>query len=164
MPMQSSSEHPERFTVDAENTHRVSERLWSSGQLSERDIAALPGLGVRLVVNLALPTSVNALPGEAELVTRQGIDYVHIPVVWERPEPEQFDRFVAVLDAWRGSTVWVHCAKNMRVSAFLYLYRSLVLGEPEEEARFPLRDVWEPDAVWQTFIDAVKARHAASGA
>ena len=31
--------------MDAENTHQVFEWLWSSGQLSERDIAALPALG-----------------------------------------------------------------------------------------------------------------------
>lgn len=146
--------------MDAENTHQVFEGLWSSGQLSARDIAALPALGVRVVVNLALPTSANALHGEAELVTRQGLDYVHIPVVWERPEPAQFDRFVAVLGAWRDSTVWVHCAKNMRVSAFIYLYRRLVLAESEAEARFPMCKVWVPDETWQSFIGAVIARGA----
>lgn len=143
--------------MDAENTHKVFEWLWSSGQLSARDIAALPGHGVKVVVNLALPTSVNALPGEAELVTREGLDYVHIPVVWERPEPEQFERFVAVLAAYAGSTVWVHCARNMRVSAFLYLYRSLVRGEPDSEASFPMREVWVPDDTWRAFIADVKA-------
>ena len=147
--------------MDAENTHQVFEGLWSSGQLSARDIAALPALGVRAVVNLALPTSVNALPGEAELVTGHGMDYIHIPVLWERPEPGQFDRFVAVMAAWQGEKIWVHCAKNMRVSAFLYLYRKLVLGEPEDAARFPMARVWEPDATWRAFIASVLARYAA---
>ncbi len=149
--------------MDAENTHKVFDWLWSSGQLSARDIAALPALGVTVVINLALPTSVNALPGEAELVTREGLDYVHIPVVWERPELARFERFVAVLQAWSGSTVWVHCAKNMRVSAFLYLYRSLVLGESEDTATYPMREVWVPDAVWQAFIEQVKSRFPVSG-
>lgn len=143
-------------SMDAENTHQVFDWLWSSGQLSARDIAALPLMGVRAVINLALPTSVNALPGEAEMVTREGMDYIHIPVHWEQPEQDQFDRFVAVLEAYRGDTVWVHCAKNMRVSVFLYLYRSLVRGESEEEARFPMREVWRPDPTWQAFIDDVR--------
>src|SRR5690242_12307824 len=69
--------------MDAENTHQVFDWLWSSGQLSERDILALPALGIEAVINLALPTSSNALPGEAELITRQGIAYVQIPVIWE---------------------------------------------------------------------------------
>ena len=75
--------------MDAENTHQVFAWLWSSGQLSERDIRSLPVLEIELVVNLALPTASNALPGEAELVTGQGMVYAHIPVIWEQPRPEQ---------------------------------------------------------------------------
>lgn len=141
--------------MDAENTHQVFDWLWSSGQLSGQDIRRLPALGIEVVVNLALPTSSNALPGEAELVTREGLAYVQIPVEWEHPQPGQFAQFVGVIDAFRGRKVWVHCARNMRVSAFIYLYRRLVLSESEEAASFPLREVWIPDATWQAFIDQV---------
>lgn len=145
--------------MDAVNTHQVFDWLWTSGQLSERDIHQLPALGVEVVVNLALPTSSNALPGEAEWVTGEGMAYVQIPVEWAHPRPEQFAQFVGVLDAFRGRTVWVHCAMNMRVSAFIYLYRRLVLSESEEAASFPMREVWSPDETWQTFIDgALRAR------
>jgi len=41
--------------MDAENTHQVFDWLWSSGQLSERDIQTLPSRGIELVINLALP-------------------------------------------------------------------------------------------------------------
>jgi len=106
-------------------------------------------------VNLALFTSSNALPGEAERVTGEGMAYVHIPVEWEHPKPGQFAQFVGVLDAFQGHKVWVHCAMNMRVSAFIYLYRRLVLSESEEAASFPMRVVWTPDETWQAFIDQV---------
>lgn len=141
--------------VDAENTHQVFDWLWSSGQLSERDILLLPAIGIGAVVNLALTTSTNALPGEAELVTRQGLEYIQIPVEWERPEPEQFAQFVGVLNAFAERKVWIHCAKNMRASAFIYLYRKLVLGESEEQASFPMREVWSPNETWQEFINCV---------
>ncbi|MGC8596075.1 MAG: hypothetical protein ACP5MI_10800, partial [Candidatus Kryptoniota bacterium] len=62
--------------MDPENTHQVFDWLWTSGQLSGKDIAYLPALGIEAVINLALPTSSNALPGEAELITRQGIAYI----------------------------------------------------------------------------------------
>ena len=146
--------------MDAENTHQVFESLWSSGQLSERDIRSLPSLGIGVVINLALPTSSNALPGEAELITGQGMIYVQIPVEWESPKPEQFIQFVNVLNAFAGKKVWVHCAKNMRVSAFIYLYRKLVLAEPEELASIPMRSVWSPNEVWQAFIIQVCAVYA----
>lgn len=146
--------------MDAINTHRVFDWLWTSGQLSRQDIVSLPDLDIDAVVNLALPTSSNALSGEAELVTGLGMAYVQIPVEWERPEPDQFVCFVGVMSAFAGRKVWLHCAKNMRVSAFVYLYRRLVLGEDDAEARFPMREVWTPDPVWQAFIDRVLAMPA----
>lgn len=145
--------------MDAENTHEVFEWLWSSGQLSAEDIRSLPTNGFAVVINLALPTSSNALPGEAELVTGLGMAYVQIPVEWENPKPEEFIRFVGVLNAFAGRKVWVHCVKNMRVSAFLYLYRKLVLSEPDEQASIPMQSVWSPNATWQAFIDQVCAMH-----
>jgi protein tyrosine phosphatase (PTP) superfamily phosphohydrolase (DUF442 family) len=118
----------------------------------------LPDLGVEVVINLALPTSSNALPGEAELVTGLGLTYLQIPVEWEQPEVDQYDQFVAALAAFKGRRIWLHCALNMRVSAFGYLYRRLVLGEDEATSTFPMREVWTPNAVWRAFIDRVLSR------
>ncbi len=149
--------------MDAENTHQVFDWLWTSGQLSERDIAGLPALGIEAVINLALPTSSNALPGEAELITVHGINYIHIPVVWEAPQLGDLSTFFAILDALSGKKVWVHCAKNMRVSTFIYLYRKLRLDEPEEQATLPMKAVWIPNETWQKFIDhALTSRLARS--
>lgn len=141
--------------MDAVNTFQVFDWLWTSGQLSGADIQQLPGLGVDAVINLALPSSPNALPAEAELVTSLGLAYIQIPVEWEAPRPEQFDQFVGVMKAFAGRKIWLHCAMNMRVSAFLYLYRKLVLGEGDEAASFPMREIWQPDETWQEFIRAV---------
>ncbi|MFM7555784.1 MAG: protein tyrosine phosphatase family protein [Verrucomicrobiota bacterium] len=144
-----------RNLMDAENTHQVFDWLWSSGQLSERDIERLPGLGIEAVINLALPTSPGAVVDEADRVARLGIAYLQIPVVWEDPRPGQFQQFAAMLEAFRSRKVWVHCAKNMRASAFIHLYRRRVLGESEAEAGFPMTEVWIPDATWRRFIDEV---------
>lgn len=144
--------------MDAPNVHRVFDWLWTSGQLSRQDILELPDLGIEIVINLALPTSSNALPGEAELVTRLGLSYFQIPVEWEQPEVAQYDQFASVVNALKDRPIWLHCAKNMRVSAFLYLYRRLELGEVEELAMFPMREVWTPNPVWRGFIDGILKR------
>ena len=146
--------------MDAENTYQVFDWLWSSGQLSECDIHELPTLGIDVVINLAPPTSSNALPGEAEFVSREGLVYIQIPVEWERPKPEQFAQFVGLLNTFAGHKVWVHCARNMRVSAFIYLYRKFVLSESEEEASFPMCEIWSPNETWQTFIRQVSILHS----
>lgn len=138
--------------MEAENTHQVFDWLWSSGQLSENDIAYLPALGIEVVINLALPTSSNALAGEAELITRLGMAYIQIPVEWEQPELHQLEQFFGVLKAFKGSNIWVHCAKNIRASTFIYLYRRLCLAESEEVSVHPMQEVWRPNEVWQAFI------------
>ncbi|AHF03914.1 hypothetical protein MARPU_08575 [Marichromatium purpuratum 984] len=140
--------------MDAENTHQVFDWLWTSGQLSEADIAALPRLGVDTVINLAPPTAHNALPGEAEHITALGLSYIQIPVDWEQPQISDYQTFSVLLRALQreGRRVWVHCARNMRVSAFVYLYRRIELGEAEEVARFPMREVWVGNGVWGEFI------------
>jgi protein tyrosine phosphatase (PTP) superfamily phosphohydrolase (DUF442 family) len=139
--------------MDAENIYQVFDWLWTSGQLSEKDITSLSTLGIEVVINLALPTSSNALLGEAEFVTRQGLSYIHIPVVWEQPELQQLVHFFGTLKAFDGKKVWVHCAMNKRVSAFIYLYRKLCLEESEEASIHPMQEVWVPNDVWQAFIN-----------
>ena len=119
-------------------------------------------LDIDVVINLALPTSSNALQGEAEMVTMRGLVYLQIPVEWESPQLEAFEQFVGALDLFKGKRLWVHCAKNMRVSAFLYLYRRLVLLESEERAQFPMNEIWTPNPIWQNFIDQVRARYRAN--
>lgn len=149
--------------MDASNTFQVFDWLWTSGQLSQRDIERLPALGIEAVVNLATPSSSNALPGEAEMIARQGIAYFQIPVEWDNPLPRQLDQFFALMQAFAGRRLWVHCALNMRVSAFVYLYRRLARGEPETASAYPMSEVWEPNETWQAFIDHALAGDAAPG-
>jgi protein tyrosine phosphatase (PTP) superfamily phosphohydrolase (DUF442 family) len=146
--------------IEAENTHQVFDWLWSSGQLTIKDIESLPALGIEVVINLALPTSSNALPGESEFVTRQGITYIQIPVEWERPELHQLMQFFGILNAVKERHVWVHCQKNMRVSAFIYLYRKLCLAESEDAATHPMREIWVPNETWRVFIRSVLSSYS----
>jgi len=141
------------YPFDAPNARPVFDTLWTSGQLSQADIQRLPEFGIEAVINLALPTAANALPGEAEAVTGQGMTFVQIPVPWEKPEARHLQQFFGVMDTFAGRKVWVHCAKNFRVSAFVYLYRRLRLGEGHEAALHPLRTVWQPNPIWQAFIE-----------
>lgn len=138
---------------EAMNTHQVFDWLWTSGQPSEADILQFPRHGIETVINLALPTSPNALPREAEIVTGLDMNYFHIPVIWEFPDHDQLRLFFHLMTVCKGTPTWVHCAKNMRVSVFVYLYRKLHLHESDEAAAFPLREVWQPDNVWRRFMD-----------
>ncbi|PJA23846.1 MAG: phosphotyrosine protein phosphatase [Alphaproteobacteria bacterium CG_4_10_14_0_2_um_filter_63_37] len=139
--------------MDAVNTHHAFDQVWTSGQLSEADLDRLGSQCFAAVINLAPPDHPDALAGEGEKVTGRGMSYLQIPVAWDAPTLEQLDLFCGAMRALQGRKVWVHCAKNMRVTAFIYLYRRLVLGEDAAAARHPLREVWQPNEVWRGFIE-----------
>ena len=131
----------------------ISDTLATAGQPAAEHFPVIRAAGFKVVVNLAMPTSTDALPNEGELVAAQGMEYVHIPVVWEAPTAEDLERFFAVMDRNRGWKVLVHCALNMRVSCFVFLYRVLRLGTPAPEAWQDVLAIWEPNEVWQRFVD-----------
>ena len=108
--------------------------------------------GYQVVVNLALSDSPNALPNEQAVVESLGMQYVHIPVVWEHPTLEDISRFFTVMEANADKPVFVHCAANMRVSAFMYLYRLIREQISNEQAMQNLHQIWIPNENWQNFI------------
>lgn len=132
--------------------HRLDDRITTSGQPTESQLASIAALGVRTVINLALHTHEKALPDEAASVTSLGMAYVHIPVDFRNPTEGDFGAFCAAIAASGDSPVHVHCAANYRVSAFFYRYRRDVLGMNPLEARVDLDEIWRPDPVWSAFI------------
>ena len=113
----------------------------------------LSDAGYETVINLA-PTSVfeKSVIEEDRILSELKISYVHIPVDFKHPTDADFDRFVeSVEDPQRGK-LWVHCAANMRVSAFVYRYRVSVLGEDPAVAGADLEKIWAPFGVWKAFV------------
>ncbi len=132
---------------------RIDESLTTSGQPSERQLAALAAEGFELVINLALHDDPRySLPDEAGTVRSLQMDYVHIPVQFKAPTLADLTQFFDAMDAAKGRKVLVHCAANIRVTTFLGLYRVLRLGWDQHEAFEPMRSMWQPDEVWSAFI------------
>ncbi len=131
----------------------ISERLGTAGQPAADQFAVIREAGYEVVINLALTTSDNALANEGSLVAGLGMAYVHIPVDFTRPSASDFEAFAGVLDAFRGRRVFVHCAMNMRVSAFVFIYRVLRGEATRAEALRDLKAIWEPDGTWARFIE-----------
>jgi protein tyrosine phosphatase (PTP) superfamily phosphohydrolase (DUF442 family) len=134
---------------------RIDDMLATSGQPTAEQLGSLADNGIRHVINLALPTSTHAVGDEAALLTAQGINYLQLPVVWEAPTLEQFNRFAQLLWVLREESVLVHCALNMRASVFVFLYRVLHEALPVDEAAAQMHRIWQPDVVWLAFIQSV---------
>jgi [ribosomal protein S5]-alanine N-acetyltransferase len=131
---------------------RLSPLLASSGQPDPAGIEAIGRAGFKQLINLAMPTSPGALANEADLAERAGLRYLHLPIDFEAPEPEQAARLFQELQRSAGQPVFVHCAKNMRVSALLSAYRMVLAGVPCQTARADLHAIWEPNHVWRCYV------------
>lgn len=123
----------------------------TSGQPGEAQFDLIKEAGYKTVVNLA-PISLleNSVVDEEQILRTLGLEYIHIPVDFLNPTEENFQQFVASIE--NREDVWVHCAANMRVSAFTYRYRTQLLEEDDALAKADLQKIWEPFGVWSEFI------------
>lgn len=141
--------------------HRaIDDTLATSGQPTVAQLGAIATAGYTTVINLALHDDPRySLPDEPGTVRALGMTYVHIPVQFSAPTRADLQAFCDAMDAHHGERVWVHCAANLRVSAFLGLYRVLRQGAERESAFGLMRELWQPDAVWSAFIaDALEGQ------
>lgn len=137
------------------NYLKISDKIATAGQPSVEQFSYIKEAGYQVVINLALKDSSNALPNEKEIVETQGMQYIHIPVIWENPTEDKLQEFIRVMKANVDKKIFVHCAANKRVSAFIYLYRRFQEGIDDEAAKNDLHQIWIPNQVWQQFIQNV---------
>jgi uncharacterized protein (TIGR01244 family) len=137
---------------------QISDKIATAGQPTADQFADIRAAGYEVVVNLAMPNSTNAIAHEQELVEAQGMEYVYLPVVWEEPTLSDIDRFFNTLETNADKPVFVHCALNMRVSAFMYLYQRTQNQVSHEVAVENMNKIWTPNETWQAFIDQVLAQ------
>ncbi len=150
----------EAHLEDITNYVKISNHLSTSGQIAYDQIEAIKEAGFEVVINLApARDDVNGLEGY--LVVEQGMSYVHIPVSWQQPSQRDLQLFFDMMKANHDRKVYVHCFANMRVSAFVYLYRTLKEDITEEQARADLEKIWKPEDLeqWAAFIETARAEH-----
>jgi protein tyrosine phosphatase (PTP) superfamily phosphohydrolase (DUF442 family) len=139
------------------NYLKINDHLQTSGQPKADEFKSIAEAGVNTVINLAMPDSDTAIANEGELVSSEGMNYIHIPVVWQQPKVEQFELFAQILEYHKDKSVWVHCALNWRVSSFIYLYRTKCLIVGKDEAWKTMEKLWTPNEVWSEFIETVSS-------
>ncbi len=134
---------------------QISDSISTAGQPTTQEFLAIKDSGHQTVINLARLDSPGALTDESRIAKDLGLAYVHIPVQWDSPRPQDALRFFEAMNRHQDETVFIHCAANKRVSAFVFLYRVLCLGDDRALALAALHQIWEPNPVWQNFINAM---------
>jgi protein tyrosine phosphatase (PTP) superfamily phosphohydrolase (DUF442 family) len=147
------------------NFRRVNDSLITGGQPTVAQLQRLAEAGFATVINLALHDNPRySLPDEPGTVASLGLQYVHIPVQFEAPTEADLLAFFAAMEAHQGERILVHCAANMRVSAFLGLFWTLRQGWTPDRAFQLMRGLWAPNEVWARYIATMLAKHGADSA
>ena len=135
------------------NFHPVNDRLFTGGQPNEKDFTKLKKAGIETVINLALHDDPKySLPDERGIIESLGMEYIHIPVIFDDPTRSDLEKFFFAMRANETKHLLVHCAANYRVSAFLGIYWYTQKNWTEEKAFALMRAIWEPNTIWKTFI------------
>lgn len=135
--------------LKAPNVVPISERVVTSGQPTPASLATLAAQGFGAVIYLAPLTVSDAVPGEPDIVRRQGLEFVHIPIEFGTPTAADFQAFVSAMDRLRDRKVLVHCQVNMRASTLVFLYRVIAGHESPEQAYEAVARVWSPSGPWR---------------
>lgn len=130
----------------------LSAKLATSGQPLEEELEYISKAGYQVVINLALSDSDYSLADEEGSVTKLGMEYVHIPVIWQSPTSDDLDKFFDVMGKYKNRKLFVHCAANMRVSSFVALYRVIKEGWDYSDAINDVYKIWNPNDIWSDFI------------
>jgi protein tyrosine phosphatase (PTP) superfamily phosphohydrolase (DUF442 family) len=142
---------------EIKNFAAVGDVIATGGQPSESQLKDVASAGYQVVINLGLMDPKYCLRDEAGVVATLGMEYHHIPVVFTDPKPGDFQRFVDVMASHRDQKIFIHCALNWRVSAFVALYGELRLGWPRSRADAHMSTFWEPNEVWTNFARDCRA-------
>jgi protein tyrosine phosphatase (PTP) superfamily phosphohydrolase (DUF442 family) len=138
------------------NFRAIEDALSTSGQPTEAQLRAAAAEGYEVIINLALHDDPRySLPDETSLVEDLGMVYVHIPVQFDAPREDDLFTFFQAMEKYKDKKIHIHCAANMRVTAFLGLYRTVKQGQIEVDAFETMRSVWKPNDVWSAFITSM---------
>lgn len=134
------------------NYIKVNNKISTSGQPSAEEFNQIKEQGFEVVINLALHNASNAIQEEDKVVTNLGMSYFHIPVNFENPRREEALLFLKTMQALSDNKIWVHCAMNYRVTAFMYTYHKHILNTPFEDINLSIFEQWSPSLSWQNIM------------
>jgi len=141
------------------NFYEIDENIGTSGQPEAEQFKDISTAGYEIVLNLALSESPNAIENENTIISKLNMTYVHIPVDFKTPSLEDLETFFEHMKKHKNKKIFVHCVMNWRVSAFMFLYHTIKCDMPVTDALLHMNTVWEPEPVWQEFIENTLNRY-----
>ncbi len=141
------------------NFYQIDGNIATSGQPKAEQFKDISTEGYEVVVNLSLCDSPTAVKDENSIISNLNMTYVHIPVDFKTPVLEDLEHFFEHMEQHKNKKIFIHCVMNWRVSAFMFLYHTIKCQVPVTDALQHMNAVWQPDPVWQEFIENALNTH-----
>lgn len=152
-------EEPAAELASITNFRQYSDTFASAGQPTREQFQALKDEGFERIVYIAFTNNPNALADEDQVVKGLGMEYMHVPVDFSNPLPDDFYAFADSMQRNTDKKTLLHCQVNARATAFSFLYRVIYQGVSLAEAKADMNTVWQPNEVWRDFVFEVLAQH-----
>jgi len=138
------------------NYIKINENISTSGQPRKKQFKKIAKNGFEIVINLALHNSNNALKNENKIVSKNNMIYIHIPISWDNPERSRLKLFCSILKTLQkqNKKVYIHCAKNYRVSVFMHYYFKNILNIKDKKFKAPKS--YKPNKTWNKILKLKK--------
>lgn len=137
------------------NFRQYSPVFASSGQPTRDQLEMIDAAGFQRIIYIAFSNGSKALLNEDEIVKDLGMEYMHIPVIWDKPTAADFYAFADVMGRYPEKKTLLHCQVNFRASVFSFLYRVLYKDVDIATAKADMNAVWQPNETWRDLIFAV---------
>lgn len=89
------------------NFRSIDDMLSTSGQPNESQLRSVAAGGYEVIINLALHDDPRySLQDEMTLVEGLGLEYIHIPVQFDRPQEDDLLSFYQALEKYKHKKSW----------------------------------------------------------
>ena len=119
------------------NFAQVETTVACAGAVTPSAVAGIKKMGFASIINLRLDTEKGAdIDAEAAAAKVAGINFVHLPLNGNAPDPAVADRFLKFITEPGNQPAFIHCASGNRAAAMWLIKRVLI-------------DKWDNDRAWE---------------
>ena len=141
------------------NFAQVETTVACAGAVTPAAVASIKKMGFASIINLRLDTEKGAdIDAEAAAAKAAGINFVHLPLNGNAPDPAVADRFLQTIAQPGYQPAFIHCASGNRAAAMWLIKRVLVDKWDNDRALEEASQLGSISPVMKTFaLDYIQA-------
>jgi len=141
------------------NIAQVETTVACAGAVTPSAVAGIKKMGFASIINLRLDTEKGAdIDAEAAAAKAAGINFVHLPLNGNAPDPAVADRFLKIITEPGNQPAFIHCASGNRAAAMWLIKRVLIDKWDNDRALEEASQLGSISPVMKTFaLDYIQA-------